>query len=212
MRESEIIFQRRVLLLLSAVHLVCRSLLSTQYIFLIAAYSACTRFYNTNKHLKQWAQKRCWSSWTIAAFVLWISAFVLRAAFFLSSYRLAAQSPVFLVNGPLYGDTEQRLCCSLFLPLVFFFSFTLWQCPLTATLTSQEAKWASQQCFIQQDHFWNWEGIVGGSPRHQVCSQRERGEGTRWVRSATVGRQLSGRQASAGLVRLCVSWYQTDRQ
>lgn len=41
---------------------------------------------------------------------------------FLPSYQLAAQSPVFLLNAPLYGDTEQRLCCSPFLPLAFFFS------------------------------------------------------------------------------------------
>lgn len=87
-----------------------------------------------------------------------------------------------------------------------FFFFTLWQCPLTATLTSHEAKWASLQCFIQQDRFWNWEGIVGGGGLgHQVCSHGERGEGTRWMRSAATSRRdwVDGKRA--GSVRLCAS-------
>lgn len=113
--------------------------------------------------------------------MLWISAFVLLAALSSPSYQLAAQSPVFLLNGPLYVDTEPRLCCSLpSLPprRLFFFLLTLTMSPdsggdVTPGQMSLPAVLHSAGSLLElRGNRWGAEGRC--SLGHQVCSRKHR--------------------------------------
>lgn len=111
-----------------------------------------------NKQIKQYRPEHSWSSGTIRVFVLCLSAFVLVMLFssppISLQFRLQCLHSIALcmwTQKSDYAATPPPLPSPPPTPLFFFFFYSLTSaCPLTETLTSQVARCASPQCFIQQ--------------------------------------------------------------